>query len=178
MTLSNKRLKFIDEYLKSFNATEAARQAGYRGTDNTLAVIGYENLRIPQILDIISKRLNESAMSADEVLKNIAELARSDKDALSFLDSEGQVDWNKAKKYSHLIKSVKFDKTGNVKIELYDRTKMLELIAKYHNLFTDKVDIRIQSELNATLDILENTLDTETYERIITILSEVGTRTT
>lgn len=52
--LTIKQQRFIDYY--DGNATEAARKAGYKGIDNTLAVIGKENLRKLHIKDAIEKR--------------------------------------------------------------------------------------------------------------------------
>jgi phage terminase small subunit len=76
MALSNKQRKFINEYLQCFNATEAARLAGY--SPKTARAIGAENLTKPDIAAEIEKALNESAMSASEVLMRLAEQARND----------------------------------------------------------------------------------------------------
>jgi hypothetical protein len=59
MTLSKKRQLFVNEYLKTFNATQAARAAGYSGNDNVMAQRGYELVRNPQIAEMISDRLTE-----------------------------------------------------------------------------------------------------------------------
>ena len=74
MALSTKQKVFIEEYLKTFNATQAALAAGY--SPSTAHVIGWENLRKPEISSEISKRLSETAMSADEVVKRLGEHAR------------------------------------------------------------------------------------------------------
>lgn len=78
--LTTKQKLFVEAYLgkAGFNATEAARRAGYKGNSVTLASVGYENLRIPQIARQIEIRLQEAAMSADEVLNHLAEIARRD----------------------------------------------------------------------------------------------------
>lgn len=74
MALSAKQTLFIDEYLKSFNATQAALSAGY--SPKSACAIGWENLRKPEIAEFIKRRLSETAMSADEVLKRLADIAR------------------------------------------------------------------------------------------------------
>ena len=51
---TTKQQKFVDCF--EGNATEAARKAGYKGNNNTLASIGDENLRKPAILEAIEKR--------------------------------------------------------------------------------------------------------------------------
>ena len=52
--LTPKQQKFVDFF--DGNATQAARDAGYKGSDRTLSVIGHENLRKPNILNAIIAR--------------------------------------------------------------------------------------------------------------------------
>ncbi|MCM3703807.1 terminase small subunit [Paenibacillus macerans] len=54
MALTAKQERFVQEYLKDLNATQAAIRAGY--SENTAAETGYENLRKPQIAAEIEKR--------------------------------------------------------------------------------------------------------------------------
>lgn len=54
MALTSKQKKFVASY--TGNATEAARLAGYSGTDATLAQVGSENLRKPEIAAAIDAR--------------------------------------------------------------------------------------------------------------------------
>lgn len=75
MALGNKQRVFIEEYLQCWNATEAAKRAGY--SPKTAYSIGHDNLRKPEIAAHIRARIEEKAMSADEVLLSLAEHARS-----------------------------------------------------------------------------------------------------
>ncbi len=52
--LRGKQKKFADEYLLSWNATDAARKAGY--SEDSAASIGSENLRKPHIAAYIRAR--------------------------------------------------------------------------------------------------------------------------
>ena len=52
--LNARQLKFVECY--NGNATEAARQAGYKGSDNVLGVTGHDLLRIPKIAELIRER--------------------------------------------------------------------------------------------------------------------------
>lgn len=52
--LTTKQQRFVDCF--DGNATEAARKAGYKGNDNTIASVGDENLRKPAISEAIEKR--------------------------------------------------------------------------------------------------------------------------
>lgn len=58
-SLTAKQQKFISAYLGEAegNATEACRRAGYRGTARDLAVIGFDNLRKPNIAQAIQQAL-------------------------------------------------------------------------------------------------------------------------
>lgn len=69
--LTPKQRRFCEEYLKSGNATEAAKKAGYKKT--SCRVIAAENLSKPAISAYIKRRLDEqeAAQVADsnEILK-------------------------------------------------------------------------------------------------------------
>lgn len=54
MALTAKQKAFVEAY--AGNATEAARLAGYAGNDATLAQVGSENLRKPEVAAAIAAR--------------------------------------------------------------------------------------------------------------------------
>lgn len=72
-----KQAAFIDFYIETLNGTEAARLAKYKGDDNTLAVIAWENLRKPKIRKEIDQRLTDRTMSANEVIARLDDQARA-----------------------------------------------------------------------------------------------------
>jgi phage terminase small subunit len=175
VSLTGKQQAFVNAYLgpANFNATEAARLAGYAGNDATLAAVGYENLRKPQIAEAINIRLTESSMSSHEVLKRLGEQARSEYS--KYLSSDGSVNLDELidDNKGHLIKGVKHTKYG-LQIEFYDSQAALITLAKHHGLLTDTLKIKVENELNSALDLLEKSLDQEIYERIIAIFAEAG----
>jgi len=71
--LTPKQQRFVDHYIETGNATEAARLAGYSGSDNTLRSMGGENLLKPAIASAIKERQvgtqEKRIASGDEVLK-------------------------------------------------------------------------------------------------------------
>jgi phage terminase small subunit len=73
--LSAKQLRFVEEYLRDFNATAAAKRAGY--SEKTAAVIGHENLRKPNISKHISEKVALLAMNSEEAIIRISDFARS-----------------------------------------------------------------------------------------------------
>lgn len=117
MALSLKQRTFVEHYLgeANGNATEAARRAGYAGTDNVLAQMGMTNLAHPEIAALIKLKVDTLAMTADECLALLAEVARLPVDWLATLGKEA-------------------------KITAGDKVRALELIGKYHKLWVDRTE--------------------------------------
>ncbi len=173
--LSGKQKAFINAYLgeANYNATKAARLAGYKGNGDTLSQIGYKMVRNGQIAKEISIRHQESAMNADEVLKRLGEQARAEYS--QFILSDGTVDIKSlidAGK-AHLIKGVTPLKDGN-RIDFYDGQSALNTLAKHHGLLTDKLEIKIKDELSQAIDLLENNLSKEVFDNVLKILAGTG----
>lgn len=103
--LTNKQRVFIDEYVKCFNASEAARRAGY--SEKTARQIGQENLSKPDIKTEIQERMKEIHMSADEALSLQADIARGD--ITKFFTPLGNLDFNKLMESGNgrLVKKIK-----------------------------------------------------------------------
>lgn len=72
--MTPKQILFCEEYLKDFNATQAAIRAGY--SKETAYSIGWENLRKPEIRNLIDGRLTELSLSAAETTKLICDIAK------------------------------------------------------------------------------------------------------
>jgi phage terminase small subunit len=135
VALTDKRQVFIEEYLATWNATEAARRAGYAFPN----VEGSKLLVIPSIREEIDKRIAEKTMSANEVLVRLSEHARNEHGA--YITANGDVDLDGLIRDGkrHLIKGVKETKYGR-NIEFYDAQSALVHIGKHHGLFSDKVE--------------------------------------
>lgn len=175
--LTRKQQIFIDAYLRSFNATQAAKLAGY--SEKTAYSMGWENLRKPEIKAAIDARLDEVHMSADEALKLQADIARGDMG--EFLDTEGigfTLDLKEAKQQglTRLIKKVKQRTTvfiakkpseedrevHELEIELYPADTAQERILKIHGkLKGDSPTINfIKGYANVSPDEWKNDSDT------------------
>jgi phage terminase small subunit len=80
--MTPKQNKFAAEYLVDQNGVEAARRAGYTGSDKTLAAMASENLTKPEIraaIDESLRRRNERVeVKADDVLRELCRIAFSD----------------------------------------------------------------------------------------------------
>lgn len=80
MALNKRQKLFVNYYLKSWNATEAAKLAGY--SEKTAASIGYENLRKPEIKAYIHERTHardsQIVADADEVMAFLTSVMRGE----------------------------------------------------------------------------------------------------
>lgn len=149
MGLTVKQKLFVEAYLSNgFNATKAARTAGYSGNDAQLAVRGSETVRNRKVDELIQQRLKEAAMSANEVLARLSAMARGDLSEFVGL-TQAQI---KAHPQAYLLHKVKTTRqtygSGDdamteekVEIELYDAQAALNTLAKHHKLLTDRVEV-------------------------------------
>jgi phage terminase small subunit len=153
---TRKQQVFIDEYLRCFNASEAARRAGY--SEARARITGSELLADSNISEQIQARLAEVHMSADEALKMVADIARGDLG--EFMNDFGGVDIVEARKAgkTRLIKRWKTQTTTingkqedkeihTEEIELYDSQAALRDVLKVHGRFApDKLDVTSNGE--------------------------------
>lgn len=133
---------FVDELFNlNMNGAKAAIAAGY--SEKGARQQAHRLLTNVDIQGEIQVRLAEKHMGADEVLARLADHARMQIDDYIRV-VKGQVTVNvqamKRDGKSHLIKSIKPGKYGTI-IEFHDVQRALELIGKYHALFTDRIKI-------------------------------------
>lgn len=74
-TLTAKQQLFVDDYLIHFNATRAAKTAGY--SEKTAYSQGQRLLKNVEISTLINARLKESRMDSDQVMKIMGDIAQS-----------------------------------------------------------------------------------------------------
>ena len=192
--LTTKQRLFVESYLSNgFNATEAARAAGYKGDSRTLAVVGFENLRKPNIAALVSARINEAAMSANEVMARLSAIARGS--VADFLDEEGKFDFKAARKAKKdgLLKKLKQKRTSKkvdtfaegkeeeaetletslvyeeVEFEMYSAHDALRDLGKYHRLFGEQNGLNLNLTPEQLAEMTEEEID-----RLIAKLSRKG----
>ena len=178
--LTIKQFLFAEGYLETLNATEAARRAGYKGNDNVLAGVGHDNLRKPKIRTYIDERLKEKVMSAEEALTLLSQQAkgvdvtqfvemrefyeRDDQGDLVLADERLHIDLDKIREMGlgHLIKGIS-QTSGGIRVQWVDPQKALELMGRYHKLFTDRVEHS---------GSVETKMDDERFDRAISSLAD------
>ena len=90
-------------------------------------------------------------MSANEVLARLTEVACVD--ISEFIDDVGRLDWDKVRAKGFLIRKIRYNADKNSEIELHDQMRALELLGKYHKLFTER------HEVEATHTVSDDVLD-------------------
>lgn len=148
--LTNKQKAFVEEYLHDFNATRAAERAGYSGSPCVLAAQGSRLLKNVNIAEKIALRLQESAMSADEVLWRLGSIARGEHS--EYITDDGKVDLPRLLKdgKGYLIKGIKKTKEGD-QVEFYDSQRALVDIGKHHGLFVDKQELNVKGDISVVI---------------------------
>lgn len=136
---TNKQQVFVEEYLKCWNATEAAITAGY--SERSAYSIGHRMLKNDEVLEEIKARITEKSMSADEVIIRLAEQARNNiGDFITVDDGSWTLDLDAIKENGHLVKRIKNGPHGP-EIELHDAQAALIQLGKVHGLFVDRQEV-------------------------------------
>lgn len=160
MAMSAKRRAFVDAYLANgFNATQAAKEAGY--SERTAYSSGQRLLKNVEIADEIKRRMEEQAMSADEVIQAIGDIGRATIDDLMDVDNSGRPVFNfkRAQEQGklHLIKEI-IPTANGIRVVLHDRMKALELMGKHHGLFADKAEL--DGKLRVEVEYINSPIET------------------
>ena len=141
---TDKQIRFVEEYPIDFNATAAARRAGYAGAEKA----GYRLMRDEDIAEAIQERMDELEMDAREATVRQAQFARASVEDCYRIVERGDgtktavFDLVKAIESGrgHLIKKVKETKYGWT-VETYNARKANETIMKQHGLLKDRLDV-------------------------------------
>ncbi len=150
--LTVKQKAFADYYIIHKNATKAARLAGYKGSDNVMARVGWENVRNPKIRAYIDRAFSQQVMSRDEVLARLASIASGDAADYMRVDEHDsrivQLDVGRLVREGkgHLIKRYSQTKRGTT-VELYSAHEALRDLAKFYRLFGDEAQVSITAKI-------------------------------
>lgn len=119
--LTKKERIFADEYVKTTNGTQSAITAGY--SEKTASVTASKMLRKPKVRQyidaIMDERSKDTIATADEVLEYLTRVVRGEEKDAFGLD-----------------------------VSVADKTKAAELLGKRYMLFTDKVKLSAEVEID------------------------------
>lgn len=163
--LTDKQKRFVLEYLVDLNATQAAIRTGY--SKKTAEVIGYENLRKPQIAAEIAKRQAELSsrleITQEKVLDELAGIAFANASDFVTVTQTGLLNIKPtedvpAEKLPALA-SIKYGASGSVEIKLHDKAAALRMLAEYLGLF--KQAAASPEQENNIFDVIEESTGEE-----------------
>lgn len=137
--LTPKQQLFVSEFLKTGNATEAARRAGYNGNEETLRSIGKENLTKP----LIKRAIDEKNQKRNERLELEEDFEL--KKALKLLEMCMEPE----KVYSPFTGEPVKDVDGNyvMKFDSKGANTALQTIAKLRGKFVQKLEVGMADNL-------------------------------
>ena len=123
--LTPRQRRFVEEYLKDLNATQAATRAGYKGNEATVGPVACKLLKLHKVAQVIAqaqaKHAEETGTTVDWVLAALKENAERGLQRIPVLDAAGK-------------------ETGEWRWEGGVANKALELIGKHRGMFTEKVE--------------------------------------
>ena len=152
--LSNKQLRFADEYLVDLNATQAAIRAGY--SQRTARTTGSRLLRNPAVAHAVAQRQarisNHLFVTAERVVLEYARLAFADmRDYMRFAENgDVLLDWSAmpedaTKAILEVTQDIYNEGRGSAqrevkrtKFKLHDKRGALDALAKHLGLFRER----------------------------------------
>lgn len=140
---------FVKEYLKDLNGTQAYIRAGYKAKDeNSAAVMANRLLRNVKIQEKIqaamAEREKRTEITQDRVLKEIANLAFTDRTGIANLKNNSLIIKNfdeLSEEQKACISGVKETKYG-IEVTFYNKEKALEMLGRHLGMFTEKLEVK------------------------------------
>lgn len=141
MALTDKQKRFCEEYLIDLNATQAAIRAGY--SKKTAYSQGQRLLKNVEgqeyLAELMDKKESELIASQDEVLKYLTSVMRGKSKSTEIVVEGIGAGCSEAR-------------TVLKEPSEKERLKAAELLGKRYGLYTDKVELDTDMELNITVD--------------------------
>ena len=165
---------FIDKFFeRNMNGTKAYQDVYECGYDTARANAA-KLLATTNISEEIERRLEESTMSANEVLARLADEARAS--IADFLMPDSLlIDPEKVHELGHLVKSLTYDAQGRPKIVLHDAQSAKQLIGRNLGMFKE-TSTSINIDLSQlTIDQLERIAKGEDVYHVLATTSKSGT---
>jgi phage terminase small subunit len=155
--LTEKQIRFCQEYIIDLNGTQAAIRAGY--SEDTAASIASENLTKPNIQEytqeLLEDRATRTKATADKVISELYHLICFDPaiiyDENNCLKDIASIPKEARKSIASIEVFEEYQKAENgrgkeligftKKVKFWDKTKIIELMGKHFRLLTDKTEV-------------------------------------
>ena len=160
--LTEKEMRFVEEYLIDFNATAAAKRAGFQSkTYENLRIIGSRLVTKANIANALSHfkaiRSRRTGVTQDRVLQEIARIAFACITDVAYMnhgvmevnideppkeDVAAHIEWqDRVAAVAEIDEKVFTDKEGNqektYKVKLHDNNKALSMLMKHLGMLND-----------------------------------------
>ena len=156
--LTAQQKTFCDHYVVCMSGIRAATKAGYTGSRETLWVQASHLLSLPKVKAYLDDRFAEHIMSPKELLRRLSYTAHADMS--QFQDDEGNIDVMALREagLGHLVRELTQTSQGT-KLKLHDAMRAQEILAKYHQLLTDRVDVTTDGKRIVTEESIDRLSD-------------------
>jgi len=132
-----------------FNATEAARIAGYDETENALRVTGHRKLTKAntkeRIKELTEQRLKDAGYQVDRVIREIIDLAFSD--ITDFTKEDGTIEIKRGEQPTAAIKELKYKDGKIAGIKLHAKCNFVEMLSKLLDMKSGDENINLKGTL-------------------------------
>ena len=150
MGLTRRQQNFVMHYLDCWNASEAARRAGYTGDADT---IGPRLLGHVGVATEIAAGIAARGVTVPEVLQRLTDIARGDIGDFLTVDAAGavKIDLTKHPDKLRLIKAVR---QNGAAIEMYDAQAALVALGKALGLLRENLNVQREEPLEITTRVV------------------------
>jgi len=168
--MTAKQQKFVDEYCKTLNATDAAIKAGY--SKRSPMERGYELRQKPSVKKAIEKRLNKLSKKAEiaqeRIVEELACVATANMVDAVRMNPDGSIEYKPLEEWPdnlrravHEIQMIQLsDGNGlSMKVKLIDKTKALTALAKIKGMMIEKH----QHQVDLNVDLVHHLKQVEDY---------------
>lgn len=171
--LPPKRRRFVEEYLKDLNGTQAAIRAGYsERTANEQAAALLANPSVKAVVQaLMAERSKRTEVDVDRVVQELAVAA--------FFDPAELVGYRVTRPGciaclpEHVRRCIVgwgWDKLGNFVLKFANKTTSQDLLGRHLGMFTNKL------ELSGNLGVRGEMSDLEIANRMLTLISKLEAR--
>jgi phage terminase small subunit len=147
--LTAKQQRFAEEYVKDFNATQAAARAGY--SKKSAEWIGPQLLQKPHVAEKVEElraaQTERAGSDADRIKAALRAIAYSDQrkyqrwgpTGVEILESSGLTD-EEAVAVAEVSQTIT-EAGGSIRMRQHDKLRAIELLAKMEGLLPNKVEV-------------------------------------
>jgi len=155
MALNPKQQRFVAEYLKDLNATQAAIRAGYsEKTAPQIASRLLTNVKVAAAVAKGQKAIAEKAgVTVEKVIDELAKLGFSNMEDFASVGPDGSpaIDCSKLSRSQWAaVNQIKVDDDGGITLKLYDKRAALVDLGKHLGMFTEKAEHKVTVETSDT----------------------------